>query len=346
MFDSKRGEALDLLMHPAFVIFIAVFLLVYLLWFIHGIGSDASYEKKFLATDLALTVDSLLASRDNVVLYYLPQAKEYAPKFSYDFSKNIVTVFESSKNENDAGVYYFTSDPSVSFAPVSLKPSLPFILPKFSKVGRTLFVSDGNRKGSGANVYALPCSEKRYDYGSITFDPAHGFDAELGEGDTGFVAGGLKEFELTREIGSIVKVLDTSGHIEAFTRDSDIVLPVSSRKNSIGNSLISLHIGSVKSGDTFVKAYVNYDSKKMDESLKLACELANSVSSSLLESNVKVSGVAVVPVVLSHEDEQFSILIEDRPAVLLEVGNINVNKFSQDSKKAIAAGILGGIKNA
>lgn len=335
---------MDILMHPGFVIFVSVLLLFYLLWFIHGLGSDASFEKKFLATDMALTIDSLLASRDNVVLYYLPQAKDYVPKFTYDFSKNIVTVFESAKAEKSAGVYYFTSDPSVSLSPTVLKQSLPFILPKFSKIGRALNIVDGNLDKK-SNIYALSCPKKKFDYGKITFDPAHGFDAKLGKGDRGFTAGSLNEFELTREIGNIVKVLDTGKRISVFTRDADIDLSIDDRKRMIADSLISLHIGSVKSSDVFVKAYVNYNSKKMDESLKLACELINAVSSSLIESKIKVSGVAVIPVIPSHEQEQFSILVEDRPSVLLEVGNTNVNMFSQDSKKSIASGIIAGIQN-
>lgn len=335
---------MDILMHPGFVIFVSVLLLFYLLWFVHGIGSDTSYEKKFLATDMALTIDSLLASRDNVVLYYLPQAKDYVPKFTYDFSKNIVTVFESAKNEKSAGIYYFTSDPSVSFSPAVLKPTPPFILPKFSKIGNNIKIDDGNLDKK-SNIYALRCPKQQFDYGKITFDPAHGFDAKLSKGDSGFTAGSLKEFELTREIGSMIKVLDTGKRIGVFTRDADIDLSLDERRRMVADSLISLHIGSVKSSDVFVKAYVNYNSKKMGESLKLACELANAISSSLIESKIKVSGVAVVPVIPSHESEQFSILLEDRPAVLLEIGNINSNMFSQDSKKAIASGIIEGIKN-
>ncbi len=344
MFGSKRGQAVDILMHPGFVIFVAVLLLFYLLWFVHGIGSDASFEKKFLATDMALTIDSLLASRDNAVLYYLPQAKDYVPKFTYDFSKNIVAVFESAKNEKSAGIYYFTSDPSVSFTPAVLKQTLPFILPKFSKIGNVLNIDDGNL-AKKSNIYALSCPKKKFDYGKMTFDPSHGFDAKLGKGDTGFSAGSLNEFEIAREIGSMVKVLDTGKRIGVFTRDSDIDLSLDERRRMVADSVISLHIGSVKSSDVFVKAYVNYHSKKMDESLKLACELVNAVSSALLESKIRVSGAAVVPVILSHEPEQFSILLEDRPAVLLEVGNINSNMFSPDAKKAVASGILEGIKN-
>jgi hypothetical protein len=345
MFGSKRGQAMDILAHPAFVIFVAVLVLFYLLWFVHGLGSDMSFEKKFLATDMALTVDSLLASRDNVILYYLPQSGDYMPEFNYLFDKNVVTVFESSKDEGTAGSYYFTSDPSVRFGWAALKPGVSSVLPRFYRLGNSFAVDDAHAAArKKINMHALSCPEQGYDYGSIAFDPAHGFDAKLNAGDRGFSAGLLNEFELTREIGNFVKVLDIGKLFGVFTRDSDVVLSVDDRKRMVVDSVVSLHIGSVKSGDVFVKAYVNYGSKRISESLKLACELANAVSSALVDANVKVFGVAVIPVIPANEGGQFGILVEDRPAVLLEVGNVNM--FSQDAKKAIASGIIEGVRNA
>lgn len=336
-----------MLMHPAFIIFVAVLVLFYLLWFIHSMGSSLSFEKRFMAADMALTVDSLLAAKDNVVLYYVPQNEKFVPKFNYDFDSNVVTVFEGAKDEAEAGVYYFTSDPSIKFDRTLVKFRPPFVLPRFSRRGSTLSVDDGNLPDKKIiNIYALSCPKQRFGYGSITFDPAHGVDAKLKKGDSGFTAGKLSEFELTREISSMVKVLDTGKHIGVFTRDADIDLSIDDRKKAVVDSVISLHVGSVKSSDVFVKAYVNYGSKKMNESLKLACELVNAVSSSLLESKVKVSGVAVIPVIPSNEPEQFGILLDDRPAVMLEVGNINTAMFSSDNKKAVASGIIEGVKNA
>jgi len=344
MFNSKRGEALDILMHPGFVMFIAVLVLIYLLWFVQGIGSDMTYEKKFLATDLALTIDSLLASRDNVVLYYLPQAEDFV-NVTYSFEKNKVSVFESSVSEKNAGIYYFTSDPDVFFVNSLLKIKSSEVFPRFSKIGRVLNIADAKKEGV-VNIYSLVCPKEKYNLGNIVFDPAHGFDAKLDQGDKGFSSGSVYEYVLTREISSILHVLDT-GTINSFTRDSDIDLPVDARINGIQDSVISLHIGSVSGSDIFVKAYINYDSYVRDASQKLACELVNRVSSALINAGVKVSGVAVIPVIPSHEsDLQFKILVENKPAVLLEVGNINMPMFSQDSKKAVASGIIEGVRNA
>jgi len=345
MFISKKGEALDILMHPGFVMFVAVLVLLYLLWFVHGIGSDMTYEKKFLATDLALTIDSLLASRDNVVLYYLPQAEDFV-NVTYSFEKNKVSVFESSPSEKNAGIYYFTSDPDVFFVNSLLKIKSSEVFPRFSKIGSVLNIADAKKEGA-VNIYSLVCPKKTYNLGNIVFDPAHGFDAKLDQGDKGFSSGSVYEYVLTREISSILRMLDTVGLISGFTRDSDIDLPVDVRINEIQDSVVSLHIGSVSGSDIFVKAYINYDSSVRDASQKLACELVNHVSSALINAGVKVSGVAVIPVVLSHEsDSQFKILVENKPAVLLEVGNINMPMFSQDSKKAVASGIIEGVRNA
>ncbi len=348
MFNSKKGAVIDILMHPAFITFVAVLVLLYLLWFVNGLGSDLTFEKKYLATDIALTMDSLLASRDNVVLYYLPQRKEFNPKFNYDFKKNRITVYQESKPESSAGKYFFTSDPSIKLKEITLSFKPPFVLPRFAKIGNKILVDDVHDPKHNINILLLSCPEKKFEYGNITLDPGHGFNEDLNQGSEGFTTNKLKEYVLTREISSIAKILDTYQFLGDLTRDSDIDLSIDDRRTRIQDSLISVHVGSYSNFDNIIKAYVNYDSYAQKASLKLACELVNEVSSALIDKKIKITGIAVIPVIPAQKsDKEFSILVQDKPAVMLEIGNINVpDTFSQENKKAIASAIIEGIKNA
>jgi N-acetylmuramoyl-L-alanine amidase len=348
MFNSKRGEVADLLMHPAFVIFMAFSVLLYLLWFAHGIGTEQTFEKKFLATDMALTIDSLLAAKDNVILYYLPQGEDFESKFNYSFDKNQVIVFEDKNIEKNAGRYYFTSDPSITMKKTSLIFKEPFILPRFALLGNELFINDAHDPKQKLNMYLLECPSKKLGFNKVTLDPGHGYTAESRQGNTGFSSEDRKEYILTREIAGITKRLDTVDILSDLTRDGDFALSINDRKSRVKDAVISIHIGSYSTRDNFIKAYINYDSNKRDESLKLACELVNQISSNLIENNIKITGIAVIPIIPEKkQDEQWNILVEDKPAVFLELGNIKIkDNFEVKSRKAIASGIIGGIKNA
>jgi N-acetylmuramoyl-L-alanine amidase len=348
MFKSKRGEVADLLMHPVFVIFVAFSVLLYLLWFAHGVGSAQTFEKKFLATDLALTIDSLLAAKDNVILYYLPQGKEFTPKFNYSFDKNQVIIFEGKQIESNAGRYYFTSDPAISMKKTSLMFKEPFVLPRFALLGNELLIDDAHDPKKRLNMYLLSCPSKKLSFKKVTLDPGHGYTADLRQGSIGFSSGNRKEYILTREIAGMAQSLDTVEVLSELTRDGDFALSINDRKSRARDVLISIHIGSYNTNDNFIKAYINYNSNKRDESLKLACELINQISSNLIENNIKITGTAIIPIIPEKKsDEQLNILVEDKPAVLLELGNIRrLNIFEHKNKIAIASGIIDGIKNA
>jgi len=342
MFRFKKGEAMDILAHPGFVILVAVLVLLYLLWFIYGLGSDFTFEKKFLAADTALTVDAVLAAQGNVILYYLPQRADVSHGFMYRFEKNKVSVFEK-ENEKNAGVYFFTSHPDISINEKVLNLSSGSSLPMISLVGKKMDLADVNAEESPViNLYELPCPVQEFDYGVVTLDPAHGYSVEEKKGSVGVSHGMLKEYVLTREISAMAKILDKYNVIGRLTRDADFALPMSERE--IEDCIVSVNIGE----DDVVKAFVNYDSIRRDESLKLACELVNSVSSALVENNIPVEGVAVVPVIVENEkDEQLQILSYNKPSVVLEIGNIHVDEsFSENNKKAIASALVRGINNA
>ncbi|MBD3361312.1 hypothetical protein GF358_00815 [Candidatus Woesearchaeota archaeon] len=348
MFNSKRGEVQDLLMHPLFVIFVAVVVLLYLMWFINGIGEESTFEKKFLAADIALTIDSLLASKNNVVLYYLPQKSNYTPVFNYSIGDNKVIVFEDYLSEVSAGRYYYTGDPGIRLRNTFINFKEPFVLPRFARIGNELLIDDANNQKYSFNLYKLTCSGENLKTKMITLDPGHGYNVGLNKGSVGFAKGALKEFVLTRELAGMTKILDTANVIEEITREGDFELPINDRVSRAKGALISIHVGDYAVNDNFIKAYVNYDSKYQKESLRLACELVNKISSELINNGIKITGTAVIPVIPEHhDDEQLNILVKDKPAVLLEIGNINVpDTYSQKNKKVIASGIIGGIMNA
>jgi len=110
LFHSRKGSTEDIVLHPLFVIGVAIGLvLIVLLRAIYQIGSSEEFEKRFIATDTALFVDSVYAVRPDVAL-----AIQYpAGQFHGLISPNKVTVF--SKNKEDGQSFFFTEDPVYTF---------------------------------------------------------------------------------------------------------------------------------------------------------------------------------------------------------------------------------------
>src|SRR3989344_3655570 len=110
LFHSRKGSTEDIVLHPLFVIGVAIGLvLIVLLRAIYQIGSSEEFEKRFIATDTGLFVDSVYAVRPDVAL-----AIQYpAGQFHGLISPNKVTVF--SKNKEDSHSFFFTEDPAYNF---------------------------------------------------------------------------------------------------------------------------------------------------------------------------------------------------------------------------------------
>src|SRR3989344_3648544 len=107
---NKKGSTEDIVLHPLFVIGVAIgIVLLVLLQSVYKIGSSEEFEKRFVATDAALFVDSVYAVRPDVALLV-----EYPTgKFQGIVSANKVTAF--SKTKEDGQSFFFTEDSAYTF---------------------------------------------------------------------------------------------------------------------------------------------------------------------------------------------------------------------------------------
>mgnify|MGYP001487759126 CR=1 FL=1 len=90
--------------------------------------------------------------------------------------------------------------------------------------------------------------------------------------------------------------------------------------------IISLHAGK----ENVIKAFVSSDSQKKEESKKLACLILNSIISNedLFEGKEKIEGrniISVTPEFVSEGEPQY-ILKTDRVAIVLELGDVSLNR--------------------
>ncbi len=114
---NKRGTVVEFVLHPLFMVVVAVMVLLSGYANINAIGSSPVYREKYYSANNALLISSLFALRKDVnvaVDSYLP------PEFGIDISPNSVTVF----SQNDEGrSFFFEEDPLYALNHVAFRPS-------------------------------------------------------------------------------------------------------------------------------------------------------------------------------------------------------------------------------
>ncbi len=158
---SRKASWVGFVLHPTFETAIALaVVLLYLLWFIHGIGERTTFEKNFLATDMPLLIDSILAMPQpgNLYALYNPQrSTEYGTNYSFKFTKNTITV-SAGKNDLKPVSGYYTSDPLISVEEKNLEHTDFMIVPLFVKQGNNLMIDNANKRSFAYNRNLMECS--------------------------------------------------------------------------------------------------------------------------------------------------------------------------------------------
>lgn len=147
---NKRGTVLEFVLHPVFMVVVAVMVLLSGYANINAIGSSLVYKEKYYAANNALLITSLFALRKdvNVAVYsYLP------PEFGIDVSKNQVTVFSK---DDEGRTFYFEEDPLYDLNHIAFRPAIDnsFI---YYKSGN--FVGLDQSKTSKLNFNAKYCEQ-------------------------------------------------------------------------------------------------------------------------------------------------------------------------------------------
>lgn len=306
---NKRGGFVGFVLSPMFATIIALaVVLLYLLWFVGGVGESTTFEKRFLSTDLALLIDTLPAMPQpgNLLAFYNPQrSTKFKTDYMFRFSKNTVEVLTIA-GDTRPGTAYYTSDPVMRVDEATLTHATGMIVPAFVKQGSTIAITDLNKRDYDYHRALLACGNDDYRR-PLTAIASH-------------------------SAGS-------AAPIEQF-----IAQAFSGMQAGTPQSTIAIRIADTPAEKPIVKAFVA--STDTPATRRLACELANQIIKTLAKNDIDVAGAAVVPVNPAHTATDADTLLAQPGNVLLELHVTSEQLAPQDRQRAIAAALHDGVKHA
>lgn len=340
----KKGQTNVAVYFRIFEILLLVVVISTIAMQVSNIKNGGIYQKKFLSKDLALVLDSVTNARGNLLYVYNPIISNLQ-NFMVDFSNNAVTVDDQSWAYAVNNNLRFSVPPKDKFGYIALK-----------KTGNSLSVERGGP--SDINGFLFECEPAQISTGTIIIDPGHSYS----QGDEGFL-GGLKDAQ-GKQIPESALMLLTGVALDAQLNANNKVIGTRALKADYINNvlsqdaktmperlavikanpdalIISLHAGKQPVSKNIVKAFVNKDSTP--EARRLACSLLNSIAD---KYKMQITGNAVIPVDLAQigAEDPKQILVNNRDAVLIELGNIDYPNNALlgkpvDLSQAIFAGI-------
>ena len=152
---NKRGDAQELVLSHTFVTVLALgVVLPMMLYYVYSVYEDTHFEKQYLAVNLALALDAVQSVNGNLDVIIAPQ--KFTDKFSYLITKNKVEVFEK-EDEPGSGRYYFALRKDLNFQQEILQKNEEQVLPRITKLGNNLEVSDVNTLNSRKSIHTIEC---------------------------------------------------------------------------------------------------------------------------------------------------------------------------------------------
>ena len=231
--------------------------------FINQYLDETSYEKKYVAMDIAMLID-VLHLKGNIFTTYLYDKDD----LTVDFDKNKVIVYETAE---DKVSYPFT--PSIKLWLEKSKTNQGI---KFFKTEDELVV--GNNVKPNLKYISCPKLNIKIKQYNLVIDATHART----KNDYGYVNGNIKEKDVTGAIGLALY----HHYPNAFFTRTNLVGPIEEQiakpKEEIkkafeeSNVIIIIQTGNA----TIEKNFIVYYSKNV-KSEKLACLIANSLSSKL-----------------------------------------------------------------
>jgi len=320
---SKKASWVGAVLHPAFEVFMAIAVGLALLYFIHSLGDKTDFEKRFIATDLALLLDAIPAMPQPGALYlfYHPQRSDkWDVKYGFNFGKNKVEV-TAKKDDSNPGFFFFTPDPRLRIDQAVFPFADSVIAPLFIKQGTRIAIEDINKRKFKYNPNALVCTGARFNQ-RLDVWPGHE-PAEPGGMDEEYIASALQG----------------TGVVEPASLIIDPAKPK-----------LVLYLEDVPADDMAIKAFVHgsSDPAVLAASQRVACEIVNSLLDVFYEKDIPVIGAAVVPFDPVHTaGESDDYLTAAKGGVVLRFGSLKRPEFtSPDFQQQAALAIKGGIENA
>jgi len=345
---NKRGVGEVLLMEAMQAVAI-ILILTGSMVYVNAKLAKIGLAKPFYARDAGLLTTTLYSASGNIdYSYYVDAVERKEPtkyKFQFIIADNFVKVnaTESSKQN----IYWYFSD--FGTAPINSEES--------EILGGIKFLKEGNGIKMGKQISltknkilcsAVHTKDAAWRQNRFVMDPAHGENAT----DKGAVNNKDENFSESELTYAIAKRIGISEQNKIMTREKDVYASFAQRESVVkGNSnavVISIHIGDEQSTESnYIKAYYNINSDEIarKKSSKLGCSILNAVVEyGKLDGRENIKGVAVIP---SDSDYIKRIVPAGRVGVLLELGNIQIDKkdnFLADTTH-LAEAIYTGIGN-
>ncbi len=359
----KKGQVNVVIYFRIFEILLLVMVIMIIATEVTNVKDSGLYQKKFISRDLALVMDSLTNARGNLMYSYNPPLATLS-KFDINLKGGMVLV------DDEAWPYatnklYRLNEPLAFEKPHALR---------IKKIGNSISVEDVKSKEVPFNGYVLECPGTASDISSIIIDPGHGYDAASGKGDVG-LKGTFKDAKgtvtpeswlalsigvtlqqhliqnavfrkeyifatraLEYEFITVPAVSSEPFLAEEAKTTQERVAFITQNPNAL---VLSLHVGKGELKTNVIKAFVNKDANI--ETLRLACALLNAIATKYA---LHITGTAIIPVDLGQlsPDDPKQVLLKDRVAVQLELGNIdfalnNPLENQRDLAGAIAEGL-------
>jgi len=346
LFKNKKATIFEKPIWFLIDLIVSIVVFIMLLTYVDQVGESLTFERDFISKDIALLIDSVYASPSSLSLKY-PQNTFW---FSYKFEDNQVSVIERGLLEKKARNEFIT-DKNLRFTEQTFSPGKEFVdkrsfIEKYFSPS-TLFSTYKPElpKGTSISLYFLK-DKKKLDINKEELllkpnKPVCGRAATkenskektllIDQGDwdkndkrpeiTGALA-----FSLDNNLKDKFKEITHTriGDIKDLQKQRLNVITIQRNKDN-ADMIIGLYIGSYKDERNVIKAYYSSKSnqKFKDKSKKLACLIINNIL-----SNDKLMGIDGISIVESDN----SLIEKNKIAVLLEIGNININ---QDKNTAL-----------
>lgn len=334
MLKNKKGGIVEFILTPAFTTTLVLGLvLLYLLWFVNGISTKTTFERQYLARDLALLIDAALSVPGNLNIVYEP-VKDFKSDFTFEVTREQVIVSDEGSNSYP---YSLRKNTKLKSSPVKI--------PRIVKTGSELVISEEK-----VFPQKLPCYEKHSPINHVIIDAGHFNNPKSEFNDPGYEYNNIVEADLTFELGRAIKsfakdlIVETTRHLERATEGKqaglDAPISVEERidkiKNSKAHSVISLHFNNDEK--FYLKAFVH--PKNYEHNYIIACNLLNKISESIGQ---KIDGLAIIPLDPSHMGDKNYLVLNEKDSVLLEIGTVK-NPLTDKELLNVAKAIIQGLK--
>ena len=285
--------------------------------------SETPY-KAYLAKDIGLVIESLIASPGNAQINYSRDISGYI----IEIDSNSVTVY--TKKESDGMTRNFIPMNGIKMSSINLENPKNLC---FAKINDEIIIKENIKE----NLDLIYCPEKtKYKKENIKLlvnlkqeKNKETYQKLCWIANSFIINIGNKKF--VDDIISTRKLHEKTNEDEIpqiNCMDESYFIPEES-----ADIILSIKSGDYNDNSNSIKAFVLSGSKNEQESQRLACLIINSIIKNKVMENIKITGASVVPVNLSstNYDFPFDLISKyskkqqdfEKVFVMLEIGNIN-----------------------